>query len=130
MAEPWYSRCVLFVANAEASYRHYVEVLGFSGGWRHDENGVLLVGQVERDGLEIILTQDQERAGKGRIFVNPNHGESQSVADGVFRSGGSAQRGMWGMPVMMIRDLDGNELFFNDDQLNATLTGAEGSNPV
>jgi catechol 2,3-dioxygenase-like lactoylglutathione lyase family enzyme len=117
MAEPWYPRTVLFVSDAEAAYRHYIDVLGFEHEWRHEESGSLLVCEVGRDGVQIILQRDPEKAGKGRVFINPNRGESERATSEMKARGADIRTGIWGMPVIMVHDPDGNQLFFNDDAL-------------
>jgi catechol 2,3-dioxygenase-like lactoylglutathione lyase family enzyme len=120
MAEPWYPRPVLFVSDAEAAYRHYIDVLGFQHEWRHEEDGRLFVCEVGRDGVQIILQRDPDRAGKGRVFINPNHGESESETAKMKVRNADVTSGIWGMPVIIVRDPDGNQLFFNDDALMKT----------
>lgn len=117
MTAAWFPRPVLFVSDAEASYRHYIDVLGFTHAWRHEHEGALLVCEVERDGVQLILNRDAERAGKGRVFINPNDGESFRVSEEMRSRGADVTRGHWGMPVMRVRDPDGNELYFSDDGL-------------
>ena len=118
MSKGWYFRPVLFVKDAEASYRHYVEALGFKGEWRHEEDGALLVGQVSRDHMEIILNRDTDRAGKGRVFLSVDDGVARKVTAVMHKSGADVRDGHWGMPVVIVRDLDGNELIFSDGELN------------
>ena len=68
-----YARAVFFVENAERSLRFYVERLGFSEDWSHQEEGRVYVCQVSLFGFELILNeindQTQTRAGHGRVFI-------------------------------------------------------------
>ena len=117
MSQRWYPRCVLFVRDAEAAFGHYTGALGFKPAWRHDEDGALLVAQVERDGVEIILNRDAERAGHGRVFLSVDPGQGLAVTEAMRAKGADVQLSHWGMPVLCVRDLDGNELLFSDLEL-------------
>jgi hypothetical protein len=46
----WFARPVLFVANIGRSVDFYVNQLGFTKSWCHEEEGKALVAQVERQG--------------------------------------------------------------------------------
>lgn len=46
----WFARPVLHVADGEASHRFYVNQLGFTSPWRHDDDGRLYVALVDRQG--------------------------------------------------------------------------------
>ena len=43
----WFARPVLHVSSVEASLRFYVERLGFTVAWRHEEDGRACVAQTE-----------------------------------------------------------------------------------
>lgn len=69
----WFARAVLHVTDVEASLRFYVDRLGFTTAWRHDENGRTRVAQVDRQGWAVILADTwPEKAGKGVIFISLN----------------------------------------------------------
>ena len=66
----WYSRTVFFVKDTQKSLAFYVDKLGFTEDWTYVENAEMLVAQVNRDGFEIILNKDANKAGKGRVFIS------------------------------------------------------------
>jgi catechol 2,3-dioxygenase-like lactoylglutathione lyase family enzyme len=51
----WFARPVLHVKDVEASIRFYVNRLGFTSPWRHNEDGRADVAQVDRQGCALIL---------------------------------------------------------------------------
>lgn len=108
----WYSRPVFFAKNVEFSIEFYTQKLGFTLAWNHSENGKILVAQVNRFDLEIILTLDEEKCGKGRIFISLEEDEKESLKAETEAKAISAEEITWGMPVIKILDVDGNELFF------------------
>jgi catechol 2,3-dioxygenase-like lactoylglutathione lyase family enzyme len=52
-----YAKTVFFVEDAERSSRFYVEQLGFSEDWAHNEGGHVYVCQVSLLGFEVILNE-------------------------------------------------------------------------
>jgi catechol 2,3-dioxygenase-like lactoylglutathione lyase family enzyme len=114
---------VLHVTDVEASLRFYVERLGFTAAWRHEEQGRLLVAQVDRDGCTLILACTwAEKAGKGTMFISlntpQNTREAQATALNELRAeltarGANVMDGRWGYRVIMVADPDGNTLLFN-----------------
>lgn len=113
----WYARTVFFCRDVGASAAHYVDVFGFAEKWRHEFEGRVVAAQVERADCEIILNYDEERAGTGRLFLSLDHGQSRAIGDEIEAAGGDVSTGHWGMPVIILRDPDGNELFSYDDEL-------------
>src|SRR3954447_268759 len=119
----WFARPVLHVRDVEASIRFYVERLGFTSPWRHEEGGRARVAQVERQGCAFILADTwPEKGGKGLMFISLNvQPETREAAvaalDGLraeFEARGVAvKEGSWGYQVLVIDDPDGNQLFFN-----------------
>jgi len=119
----WFARPVLHVRDVEASIRFYVERLGFTSPWRHEEGGRARVAQVERQGCAFILADTwPEKVGKGLMFISLNvEPETREAAvaalDGLraeFEARGVAvKEGSWGYQVLVIDDPDGNQLFFN-----------------
>jgi catechol 2,3-dioxygenase-like lactoylglutathione lyase family enzyme len=119
----WFARPVLHVRDVEASIRFYVERLGFTSPWRHEEGGRARVAQVERQGCAFILADTwPEKVGKGLMFISLNvQPETREAAvaalDGLraeFEARGVAvKEGSWGYQVLVIDDPDGNQLFFN-----------------
>jgi catechol 2,3-dioxygenase-like lactoylglutathione lyase family enzyme len=110
---PWYSRPVFFVADAEQSLRFYCTQLGCSLDWNHQEQGRTFVCQVSRPGFELILATDAAKAGRGRIFVSFDQDQEQDLRKAIRQQAIAAKESWWGMPVIEIRDADGNELFFS-----------------
>jgi catechol 2,3-dioxygenase-like lactoylglutathione lyase family enzyme len=115
--ESWYARPVFFVTNAEAALRFYNK-LGFQEAWRHEEQGTLIVAQVNRDGAELILNRDATRAGGGRLFLSLNPGQVARCVAAFEAAGVGVSDTHWGMPMKSVRDPDGNELLFYDDDLS------------
>src|SRR5438309_6932416 len=69
----WFARPVLHVSDVEASLNFYVDRLGFTSPWRHDEDGRAHVAQVDRQGCALILADTwPEKIGKGLIFISLN----------------------------------------------------------
>jgi catechol 2,3-dioxygenase-like lactoylglutathione lyase family enzyme len=109
----WYSRPVLFVADINISVGFYAGKLGFSLSWQHQENGTVLVAQVERDGCELILSsQWPDKTGSGLIFISLDVSVLRALRSELEGKGVDVRDGSWGYPLMIIRDPDGNELFF------------------
>jgi catechol 2,3-dioxygenase-like lactoylglutathione lyase family enzyme len=119
----WFARPVLHVTDVEASVRFYVERLGFTTAWRHEEGGRLLVAQVERDGCALILASTwAEKAGAGTMFISlspePPSNEAQARALDALREevadrGVEVSETQWGYRVVTVADPDGNTLMFN-----------------
>jgi catechol 2,3-dioxygenase-like lactoylglutathione lyase family enzyme len=109
----WYSRPVFFVENIERSIAFYTEKLGFTQGFNYEEEGKILVGQVNREDCEIILNcQQPEKTGRGRIFISIDIGPLQALRVEIDRRNAPIKDGWWGYDTMIIEDPDGNELFF------------------
>ena len=109
----WYSRPVFFVESVERSIAFYTEKLGFTQGFRYEEKGKILVGQVNREDCEIILNcQQPEKIGRSRIFISIDLGLLQALRAEFERRGAAIRDGWWGYDTMVIEDPDGNELFF------------------
>jgi uncharacterized glyoxalase superfamily protein PhnB len=119
----WFARPVLHVANVVASISFYVERLGFTNRWHHDEDGRSVVAQVDRQGCALILSsQWPEKTGKGLMFISlnvePGTREAQIAALDALRAeleakGVPVKAGSWGYRVLVIDDPDGNQLYFN-----------------
>jgi catechol 2,3-dioxygenase-like lactoylglutathione lyase family enzyme len=109
----WYSRPIFFVGSVERSIAFYTEKLAFTRGFRYEEGGKILVGQVNREDCEIILNcQQPEKNGRGRIFVSIDLGPLQALRTEFENRGAPIKDGWWGYDTMIIEDPDGNELFF------------------
>ena len=113
-----YARSVFFVQDAERSLRFYTEQLGFSVDWKSPPEGRTFVFQVSLLGFELILNQideqTQPRAGHGRVFIGLEDDQIEPLHKHVAANGIQTERLNWGRPTLVIRDLDGDELFFWD----------------
>lgn len=68
-----YARAVFFVENAEASLRFYVEQLGFSEDWAHQE---------EETSIQKLIARVLERQGH-RVITCGDSAEALAVADPI-----------------------------------------------
>ena len=109
----WYTRTVFFVRDAQTSLEFYQQQLDCTLDWSHTENGRAFVCQVSRPGFELILAQDETKAGRGRAFVSLDESQTQALRAAVSAKGLRATDGWWGMPIIEILDPDKNELFFS-----------------
>ena len=117
----FYARSVFFVTDAEEALRYYTEQLGFTLDWdSHD--GVF---QVSLFGFEVILNEvgrrTHARVGHGRVFIGLEDDQGEPFRRHIAERGIQTFRAQWGRPTLVIRDMDGNEMFFwmpNDDFTN------------
>ena len=123
----WFARPILNVKDVEASLRFYINRLGFTSPWRHDEDGEAHVAQVERQGCAMILARSwPEKTGKGLIFISLDaEPETQVAALHALRAeledkGVPVKESSWGYQLLVVDDLDGNQLFFNYPSENAS----------
>lgn len=120
MAE-WFARPVFHVKDVARSLDFYVGQLGFTSPWRYDEDGKLLIAQVDRQGCAIILSsQWPEKLGKGLVFISLNVESRQAEVEALDAlrveleaKGVSVKDGNWGYRLLVIDDPDGNQLYFN-----------------
>ena len=107
-----YARSVFFVADAERAKRFYTEQLGFTADWDSNDG----VFQVSLFGFELILNEvgarTRTRAGHGRVFIGLEDHQGEPVREHIVTRGIATERVEWGRPTLVIRDVDGNELFF------------------
>ena len=112
----FYARSVFFVKDAEATLAFYTQTLGFKLDWNYQEEGRAWVFQVSLFGFELILNQawgpTQSRAGHGRVFIGLDDDQVPSLLGHIREHGINAMRHEWGRPTLVLRDKDGNELFF------------------
>jgi catechol 2,3-dioxygenase-like lactoylglutathione lyase family enzyme len=95
------------------SIAFYVGQLGFEENWRHEEAGVTLVAQVDRASCELILSsQDADRTGRGRMFISLDVSVLGAVRAELEGRGVAVEDGRWGYRLAIVRDPDGNELYF------------------
>jgi catechol 2,3-dioxygenase-like lactoylglutathione lyase family enzyme len=119
----WFARPVLHVSNLEASLRFYVDQLGFTVPWRFDDHGRVFVAQVDRQGCNLILSdQWPEKVGKGLMFISLNvepetHAAAVAALDALRSElearGAAVKDGSWGYRLLVVDDPDGTQLFFN-----------------
>lgn len=116
--DDWYARAVFFVKDAERSLHFYTEKLGFSVEWKFEEEGRAFVFQVKLHGFALIVIQGyletEARIGHGRVFIGLDDGEqTESLRRQIEERHIETTVVKWGdTPTRVIRDLDGNELFF------------------
>ena len=118
----WFARAVLHVSSVEAALRFYVDLLGFTVGWRYEEEGRARVAQVDRGSCALILSdQWPEKIGKGLMFISlngePGTREAEVAAVDALRAelearGVPVEDGRWGYRLLVVEDPDGNQLFF------------------
>ena len=109
----WYSRAIVPVSDTVAATGFYVEQLGFAEHWRYEDQGRLLVVQVGRDGCELILSsQWPAKTGQAMIFISLDLDVLTTLRADLEQRGVAVGDGRWGYPLMVLRDLDGNELLF------------------
>ena len=110
-------------ARGKAPFRFYVDRLGFTVAWRHEEDGRARVAQVDRGSCALIFSdQWPEKVGKGLMFISlnvePETREAAVAALDALRAefearGAPVKEGHWGYTLLVVEDLDGNQLFFN-----------------
>ena len=114
--ENFYARSVFFVKDAEESLTFYTRMLGFALDWNHQYEGRAWVFQVSLFGFELILnqvySQTQNRAGHGRAFIGLEDHQAPPLLQHIRERGLNAMRVEWGRRTLVLRDPDGNELFF------------------
>ena len=110
----WFARPVLFVADVDRSIDFYVNQLGFTKGWRYEEEGKALVAQVERQGCALIVSsQWPSKVGMGLMFISLDVDVLRALRQELEGRGVDVKDGHWGYRLMILHDLDGNELYFN-----------------
>ena len=128
----WFARPVLFVADIHRTIDFYVNRLGFTESWRHENDGKALVAQADRQGCALIFSsQWPDKAGTGVMFVSLNVDEptdplnvkgSTAALDALRAeleaNGVKVEDGEWGYRLLVVRDPDGNELWFNYPNTN------------
>ena len=113
MSDQWYARPVLYVSSIDRSVDFYVKQLGFKQNWRYEEGGKAEVAQVDRGGCELIFSsQWPEKAGGGVMFISLEHDVLEATRNEFEGRGVDVTDGSWGYRLMVIRDPDGNQLWF------------------
>lgn len=122
MREEWFARPVLSVADVDRTLDFYVNRLGFTQAWRHIEEAKTLAAQADRQGCALIFsTQWPEKIGKGLMFISLNVDAAPADAGAALDKlrtefegkGVEVKEGWWGYRLLIVRDPDGNELYFN-----------------
>ena len=73
----------------------------------------VLVGEVTREDCILLLNcQQPDKTGKGRMFVSLDPDDLARLRDEFEGRGAPVEEGHWGYRTMIVRDPDGNELFF------------------
>jgi catechol 2,3-dioxygenase-like lactoylglutathione lyase family enzyme len=104
---------VLFVSDMERAIAFYVRQLGFEERWRYEDAGKTYVAQVERQSCELILSsQEAEKTGRGRMFLALDVDTLEAVRAELKGKGVGVENGWWGYRLAIVRDPDGNELYF------------------
>ena len=113
MSEDWYARPVLAVRDAPEALAFYTAKLGFKQDWTYEEEGRLRIVQVSRPKCELILSdQWPEDAGRGLIFVSLDAEFFTPAMRDLADRGARLEHGVWGYELVVIKDLDGNRLWF------------------
>jgi len=111
-----YARSVFFVHDAEDALRFYTEQLGFSVDWNYQEDSRTVVCQVSLYGFELILNEVDERtqlrAGNGRVFIGLDDEQGEPLGKHIVANRIRTQRIDWGRTTLVVKDLEGNEIFF------------------
>lgn len=110
----WVSSTLIFVRDVDEAIRFYVDGIGFTLNMRHEEGGVALVAGVSRgDGCALFLTsQWPEKVGSATIYTALDAGELERLRQHLQTKRIETKDGWWGMPLMILQDHDGNELYF------------------
>src|SRR5437867_2347311 len=112
----FYARSVFFVRDGEHSLAFYTQTLGFKLDWNNQYEGRASVFQVSLFGFELILNQvysdTKERAGHGRLFIGLEDNQGPVLRQHIIQRNIKLTRDDWGRPTLVIKDPDGNELFF------------------
>ena len=129
-----YARAVFFVADAERSQRFYIDSLGMPVDWNFDSSQTRKpwIFQVNLLGFELIIEQGEsdtrDRVGQGRVFIGLEDEQAEPLKKHLIEKKVKFVRRDWGRPTLVIKDLDGNELFFwlpHDDFSGLETTAAE-----
>jgi catechol 2,3-dioxygenase-like lactoylglutathione lyase family enzyme len=110
----WYARPLLFVEDISRSVDFYVSQLGFTKSWGYEEEGKEFVAQVEREGCDFILsTQWPDKVGTAIIFISLDESILHALRAELEGRHVNVTDGHWGYRLMVVKDPDGNQLYFN-----------------
>ena len=112
----FHTRTVFFVTDAQRSLSFYTATLGFSLDWNFEDEGRSFIFQVNLFGLELIVNQTEvgtkDQSGHGRLFVGFDDDQIDTFRQHIEKHSIETTVVGWGEPTIVIRDPDGNELFF------------------
>lgn len=115
MTETWEASTVFFVGDGGAAIDFYVEKLGFTLNWRHDEDGRTWAAGVSRDNLSLLLHANRPAAvGKGVLYFGFGAETFDAIRADLQVKGVALKDGWWGKLLMIVEDPDGNQLWFAD----------------
>jgi catechol 2,3-dioxygenase-like lactoylglutathione lyase family enzyme len=104
------ARTVFFVKDAARSLRFYMDTLGFSLDWKHQEDGRAFAFQVSLFDLQLILNQTEpqtdNRAGHGRVFIGIDPEQVVPFRRHLTDKAIKTTLIHWGAPTLVIRDVD------------------------
>ena len=113
---PRLSHVGLYVTDVPKMIDFYTKTLGFELDWNHQYEGRACVFEVSLFGFCLILNQTfndtKDRAGHGRAFIGLEDNQAQALCEHIRAKGIEISHDDWGKPTLVIKDLDGNELFF------------------
>jgi uncharacterized glyoxalase superfamily protein PhnB len=119
----WFARPILSVTDVAASLRFYVDRLCFTSPWSYEEDGNVVVAQVDRQGCALLLSsQWPDKVGTSLVFISlnvePATYEAGVEALDALRAeleakGVRVEDGSWGYRLLVVDDPDGNRLQFN-----------------
>lgn len=107
----WYTRPVFFVRDVHRAAQFYINQLGFIKSW-HSEDGAGSVCQVAHGECEIILSQDEQRTDRGRLFIELTKQALDDLRHEFEQRGVPTTETHWGYDTLSVTDPDGNELYF------------------
>jgi catechol 2,3-dioxygenase-like lactoylglutathione lyase family enzyme len=115
MRPDWFARPVLFVADVNRTLDFYVNKLGFRQIWTHQENDQTLCGQADRQTCALIFSsQWPDKVGTGAMFISlGDDNELDKLRAELEGKGVEVMEGEWGYKLLVVRDPDGNQLWFN-----------------
>ncbi len=112
----FYARAVFFVRDGEASLDFYTKTLGVGLDWNNQYERRACVFQVSLFGFELILKQvfsdTRDRAGHGRVFIGIEDVQARPLCEHIRAKGIQISYDDWGRPTLVVKDIDGNELYF------------------
>lgn len=110
----WTSSTLVFVSDVDDAIGFYVDKLGFSLDMRHEEDGQALVAGVSRgEGCALLLTsQWPDKVGTAILYAALDAASLDRLRAEFEAKDVPLAEGWWGLPLMVVADRDGNQLFF------------------